>query len=632
MHLMVSRNLGALALTNFITAIFNSNYMWPPVLAWLQSPTINGLFSPGGLGSAHGTPRGFGGPRTPRTPTVSTSFFFSDVASLPRHGEFASPKPGTGSRQGGAAGMSSMICISPLASSKRKHGDSRTNTPMNYKDVFASPRHPNTSIKPRNMPLLRDSPSKGTRSRARSDASLDAVDMAERDLMEDEDLSVLLQLASHSRGNTPRGKKADSGAHVFRSPRDRANIGYGRDDRLQIPIIGNAVAGTTRLPRKSKSADDANAEDFHPPPLGIRSTSSGGSREIYTRGQDDVVPEMKPVLSNEHANNVRPDGWKKKENNQSSCKNSLSKRASKKLPHPVYTMSHPHYHHPDAPPYYRMPPSMPPGGSMRVVVGVPPPMRGKKGALSPSRPHGSPPRHPHHMEGPYGAPYPGPYPPPPPGVYSSYPPPPYMPGGGPPPYGHYPPPISRHMPMYAAQHPPNGPLKGGSKKAKTSKPTKGASKRPAPVIPGKVLSSSQKKPKKSPINLSSGKKNSPVQEPRDPNTTTPPIQAVNAVSCSMNDKAAALAAAILRGVTMRPSGKWQAQLYYAGKSRYIGVFDTREKAALAYEIAREKLKADNKTPADQSAQTLKATENAVNAARKAAFEGVNEKDPRVPSK
>jgi hypothetical protein len=69
-------------------------------------------------------------------------------------------------------------------------------------------------------------------------------------------------------------------------------------------------------------------------------------------------------------------------------------------------------------------------------------------------------------------------------------------------------------------------------------------------------------------------------------------------------------------------------LYYAGKSRYIGVFDTREKAALAYEIAREKLKAD-KIPNDNSSQSLKATEAAVNAARKAAFEGVNEKDPRV---
>jgi hypothetical protein len=122
-----------------------------------------------------------------------------------------------------------------------------------------------------------------------------------------------------------------------------------------------------------------------------------------------------------------------------------------------------------------------------------------------------------------------------------------------------------------------------------------------------------------------------VVEPIDRQKSAATIAAVNAASGGKNDRAAALAAAILRGVTMRPSGKWQAQLYYAGKSRYIGVFDTREKAALAYEIAREKLKSD-KIPTDNSAQSLKATEAAVNSARKAAFEGVNEKDPRLASK
>ena len=74
----------------------------------------------------------------------------------------------------------------------------------------------------------------------------------------------------------------------------------------------------------------------------------------------------------------------------------------------------------------------------------------------------------------------------------------------------------------------------------------------------------------------------------------------------------------------------QAQLYFAGKSRYIGVFDTREKAALAYEIAREKLKSEKS--AVDGALTPKQTENAVNAARKAAFDGVNEKDPRLAGK
>ena len=74
---------------------------------------------------------------------------------------------------------------------------------------------------------------------------------------------------------------------------------------------------------------------------------------------------------------------------------------------------------------------------------------------------------------------------------------------------------------------------------------------------------------------------------------------------------------------MRPSGKWQAQLYFAGKSRYIGVFDSREKAALAYEIAREHFQ--NKSGSSAG----KDTEAHVNAARKAAFEGVNENDPRL---
>lgn len=49
------------------------------------------------------------------------------------------------------------------------------------------------------------------------------------------------------------------------------------------------------------------------------------------------------------------------------------------------------------------------------------------------------------------------------------------------------------------------------------------------------------------------------------------------------------------------------------------MFDNREKAALAYEIAREKLKNGPQEPNGKS------TENLVNAARKAAFDGVNEK-------
>ena len=131
-------------------------------------------------------------------------------------------------------------------------------------------------------------------------------------------------------------------------------------------------------------------------------------------------------------------------------------------------------------------------------------------------------------------------------------------------------------------------------------------------------------------------KGTPILKGRGPGKKKPPsgsggadkqksadaISAINTASGKKNDKAASLAAAVLRGVTMRPSGKWQAQLYFAGKSRYIGVFDSREKAALAYEIAREHLQ-------NKASCNSKDTDGHVNAARKAAFEGVNEKDPRV---
>ena len=42
-----------------------------------------------------------------------------------------------------------------------------------------------------------------------------------------------------------------------------------------------------------------------------------------------------------------------------------------------------------------------------------------------------------------------------------------------------------------------------------------------------------------------------------------------------------------RGVTMTSSGKWASQLYYAGKSRYIGIFNSTNDASAAYERARE---------------------------------------------
>ena len=62
-----------------------------------------------------------------------------------------------------------------------------------------------------------------------------------------------------------------------------------------------------------------------------------------------------------------------------------------------------------------------------------------------------------------------------------------------------------------------------------------------------------------------------------------------------------LADVTARGITLRPSQKWQAQLYYARKSRYIGVFDSKESAALAYEVAREILKSQDRCGMDLGA-------------------------------
>ena len=42
-----------------------------------------------------------------------------------------------------------------------------------------------------------------------------------------------------------------------------------------------------------------------------------------------------------------------------------------------------------------------------------------------------------------------------------------------------------------------------------------------------------------------------------------------------------------KGVTFRKSGKWQVQLFYAGQSRYLGMFPSKEAAAMAYELARD---------------------------------------------
>jgi len=548
------------------------------VLSWLQSPTANGLFSPG-FGSMLNTPRG--APRTPRTPTVSTSFFFSDVAGLPGSGD-PSPKAGADSKKSGSRGMPNIICISPLASSKAKGGVTPSLTPtINYRDMFASPE------KARGLPMLGESPLKASRGNiqtsASKDPSVDAVNMAERELMEDEDLSVLLQLASNTpkaNGERPVSVSTSEGTHVFRSP---TKFKGGKEENLpslQLPIIGgkSGEANATRLARKTHSRDHADAHG----PLGIRPSVSSSSKSPSDRSENDE--------------NRRKDG-----KGDSSVK--PPKTGSMQPPMYQGYMPPHHYGHPEVP-YYPHPGMPPHSGSMRVVVGGPPRQKSSPPRSPHSRAYPPPPGYPHHPH--YGVPPPHmhhPYYPPPPPHHQAH----------------------RHVPMYSSQPPQS--------KNKTTKPppttltaAKGTKRPLAPQTPSKPTPA--KKQKKSPSSAAKKKTRSPPAADKA-NKQKPASSAKTGGDSNgdKNDKAAQLAAAILRGVTMRPSGKWQAQLYFAGKSRYIGVFDTREKAALAYEIAREKLK--NEKQSAEGAMSAKATEAAVNAARQAAFEGVNERDPRA---
>ena len=73
-------------------------------------------------------------------------------------------------------------------------------------------------------------------------------------------------------------------------------------------------------------------------------------------------------------------------------------------------------------------------------------------------------------------------------------------------------------------------------------------------------------------------------------------------------------ASVPPGVAMRHSGNWQAQMYFAGKTRYIGVFETREDAALAYEVTTAELQ---KTKASYNIP-----EDAFFVARKAAYAAI----------
>ncbi|EJK70065.1 hypothetical protein THAOC_08614 [Thalassiosira oceanica] len=70
-----------------------------------------------------------------------------------------------------------------------------------------------------------------------------------------------------------------------------------------------------------------------------------------------------------------------------------------------------------------------------------------------------------------------------------------------------------------------------------------------------------------------------------------------------------------RGITQRTSGKWQVQVYYAGKSRYIGVFNSEHNAATAYKVVHDLCSTYEEFPSSvQVEQNVKAMRGAACAA------------------
>lgn len=85
------------------------------------------------------------------------------------------------------------------------------------------------------------------------------------------------------------------------------------------------------------------------------------------------------------------------------------------------------------------------------------------------------------------------------------------------------------------------------------------------------------------------------------------------------------AAPLIRGVTQRPCGRWQAQVFLKGKMRYVGVADTKERAGLLYEIVREKFKA----LIPDSSRSMEEVDRAFDSARQAALTEIEKDDPLV---
>eukprot|EP00581_Thalassiosira_minuscula_P016847 CAMPEP_0183732530 /NCGR_PEP_ID=MMETSP0737-20130205/38657_1 /TAXON_ID=385413 /ORGANISM="Thalassiosira miniscula, Strain CCMP1093" /LENGTH=934 /DNA_ID=CAMNT_0025965559 /DNA_START=410 /DNA_END=3214 /DNA_ORIENTATION=- len=572
------------------------------VFAWLQSPGGQSLFSPGGSLSLSvtNTPRGMYGFCGTKTPTSGAPKLAPSPSRLHRdHAHLFAEL-----EAGGDLGVNtpkvrdadrSMICISPLASKrsgKGKNGAGGTtlagvpDTPMsiNFSEVFASPRLPTPRLSrsmtaPAGMLAVKKEDGLSTSEGHMASPVTSALHTAERDINLDDDLNALLQLAETT---TPGGRPMTFMSPLLSNSLRRVTNGDGMvrngvapPSSLQLPIISGSSltdgsSPQTKLTRKGSSS----GRNISPPQLAIRSSSSSSA-----------LDRSSPV------------------------KSSLKKK-SKKRKSPTPTTSSPDQHQPQRPGYpypnmahYRHPHAPPPNHGYYQYSGY----SGHPGGT-----------HPLHQ-------------------YS------YPSTGHPAPQQHYAYSEQTKAGKAAATKSSSpttvSPAKPSRKKSKSTKkrskssstqskasnksPTKAPdaikSKSSRPATP----SGTGKRVRKSSAKAAgaSKKAKTAVCDPADKERISAAIYAVNTVYGDGTEKEKKLAEATLRGVTMRPSKKWQAQLYYAGKSRYIGVFDSKEKASLAYEIAREVLKTDKGEDGPANAEE---TDRNVALARKAAFAGVNE--------
>ena len=491
-------------------------------------------------------------------------------------------------------GQRSMICISPLASrrSGKKVGHSGVgggaegapDTPMsiNFSEVFASPRLP--------TPRLRQTPAPfesraedGTLSSSdgrQSSPVASALHSAERDINLDDDLNALLQLAESA---TPGGRPS----MAFMSPLLTNSLRRASDasrngdtpSSLQLPIIRGSSVMISSTPQ-----------------LSIRSMSSGSGSSIKSSLSK---PKKRKLPDEEHHDQQQPPvGY------------SHPSMMQYRLPHAANPASaatnahHGYYHHPsyDSHHGYSYPAGLPAPQQHYAYPDQPAP------ASTSGIPSDSP------------------------------------------------------SPVKSSK---KGSLSSGQSKSK-SRPKSATKAKAASPVSSSVGGGAPKRVRKSSpkfestadgsgVTLKKSSKNA-ASDPADKERITMAIMAVNSVYGDGSEKERKLKEATLRGVTQRPSKKWvssmireilcsgrnkdvlsnakfnssptcslcrsqQAQLYYAGKSRYIGVFDSKEKASLAYEIAREVLKTEKDEHGPSNAEE---TERNVNLARKAAFAGINE--------